>query len=113
MGRGAESFDVVARDKGDVFQQRLESLAMFFLPCEGESAEGASMIRTFEADEAALLRAADAVRCQPSQLETSTCGREATKSSKTHEEISCTAEKRTSCSLRVLRALLATDAGGT
>src|ERR1700758_183578 len=57
----AQGFDIVARNEGDFFQQRLQSLAVFVLPCQRHRAESSTMVGTLESDESAFLEASDAV----------------------------------------------------
>src|SRR5437016_462 len=66
---GAQGFDIVARNEGDFFQQRLESLAVFVLPGQRHRAESSTMVGTFESDEAAFLEASDAMTGEAGELD--------------------------------------------
>ena len=50
----AQCFDIIARDELDLFEQRLESLAVFVLPGQRHGAESSSVVRTLESDQLAL-----------------------------------------------------------
>ncbi len=46
-----QHLDVVLRHKGDVIEQGLETLAIFFLAGQGHGAKGSAMIRTLQRHE--------------------------------------------------------------
>ena len=70
----AQRVDVIARDKLHLFEQRLESLAVFVLPGQRHGAKGSSVIRTFESHQLALGLASRAVSCQPGEFDGSLDG---------------------------------------
>src|ERR1700745_417026 len=66
---GAQRFHIVARDERDFFQQRLESLAVFVLSGQRHGAESSTVVRTLEADEAALFGTSAAMAGKACQLD--------------------------------------------
>src|SRR5258708_11562633 len=69
--RSPQSFHIFAPHKRNFFQQRLKSLAMFFLPGQRQPPERAPVIRTIQRHQSALRLAASAMSRQPRQLDRS------------------------------------------
>ena len=66
--------NIIPRDKLYLFEQRLETFAVFVLPGERHGAKGSSVIRTFESHQLALGLASHAMTCQAGEFDGSLDG---------------------------------------